>query len=113
MEFQLATQLYLFKNTTVYKIAHSDVMAKPEVADKLLKTLVGERGFEPPTPWSRTRNQLSILLSRLGWLCVVLPLISWFSAANGPKSDPSFWQSCSSCECAGLNSNVSNLRSTT
>src|ERR1017187_603968 len=22
---------------------------------KLLKTLVGERGFEPPTPWSRTR----------------------------------------------------------
>jgi hypothetical protein len=21
----------------------------------LLKTLVGERGFEPPTPWSRTR----------------------------------------------------------
>src|SRR5947209_8537739 len=22
---------------------------------KLLKVLVGERGFEPPTPWSRTR----------------------------------------------------------
>jgi len=24
---------------------------------KLLKRLVGERGFEPPTPWSRTRFQ--------------------------------------------------------
>jgi hypothetical protein len=25
---------------------------------KWLKTMVGERGFEPPTPWSRTRFQL-------------------------------------------------------
>jgi hypothetical protein len=41
--------------TRLYKIAHSDVMAKPEVSGNLLKELVGERGFEPPTPWSRTR----------------------------------------------------------
>jgi hypothetical protein len=44
-------------NTTVYKIDYSDVAAKPEVAFKLVKRLVGERGFEPPTPWSRTRFQ--------------------------------------------------------
>jgi len=28
---------------------------KPEVLFMCLKRLVGERGFEPPTPWSRTR----------------------------------------------------------
>ena len=27
----------------------------PETQFKCLKRLVGERGFEPPTPWSRTR----------------------------------------------------------
>jgi hypothetical protein len=57
---------------------------------KVLKILVGERGFEPPTPWSRTRNRFANLLSRLGWLCVVLPLVRGFSAANGPKLDPKF-----------------------
>jgi len=34
---------------------------------KLLKTLVGERGFEPPTPWSRNDNLFVKLLIRLGW----------------------------------------------
>src|ERR1035437_5056930 len=28
-----------------------------QISCNLLKTLVGERGFEPPTPWSRTRKQ--------------------------------------------------------
>jgi len=31
-----------------------------------------------------------MLLSRLGRLCVVLPLVRWFSAVIGPKLDPSF-----------------------
>ncbi len=53
-----------------------------------LKIMVGERGFEPPTPWSRTRNRLANLLPRLGWLCVVLPPVRRFSAAIGPKLDP-------------------------
>ena len=43
------------KNTTVYNFDTIDVDGKPEVALKYLKRLVGERGFEPPTPWSRTR----------------------------------------------------------
>jgi len=40
---------------TVYNFDTIDVDGKPEVAFKCLKRLVGERGFEPPTPWSRTR----------------------------------------------------------
>ncbi len=43
------------KNMTVYKIVFIDVDGKPEVLLMCLKRLVGERGFEPPTPWSRTR----------------------------------------------------------
>jgi hypothetical protein len=35
---------------TVYKIDDSDVDGKPEVPFMCLKRLVGERGFEPPTP---------------------------------------------------------------
>jgi hypothetical protein len=40
---------------TVYNFDTIDVDGKPEVQFKYLKRLVGERGFEPPTPWSRTR----------------------------------------------------------
>jgi hypothetical protein len=43
------------ENFTVYKIAYSTVDEKPEARFICLKILVGERGFEPPTPWSRTR----------------------------------------------------------
>jgi len=39
---------------TVYNFDTIDVDGKPEVHFKYLKKLVGERGFEPPTPWSRT-----------------------------------------------------------
>ena len=42
---------------TVDKIDTIDVDGKPEVAFMYLKKMVGERGFEPPTPWSRTRFQ--------------------------------------------------------
>ena len=43
------------EDLTVYDFDHSGVDGNPEVHFKLLKRLVGERGFEPPTPWSRTR----------------------------------------------------------
>jgi hypothetical protein len=41
---------------TVYKFDHSTVDERPAVRFTLLKTLVGERGFEPPTPWSRIQR---------------------------------------------------------
>ena len=43
------------EDLTVYKIDYIAVDEKPEVLFMCLKRLVGERGFEPPTPWSRTR----------------------------------------------------------
>jgi hypothetical protein len=52
--------------------------------------MVGERGFEPPTPWSRTKTEVSILLIRLGRLCVILGPFTRFSAVNGPKLDSNF-----------------------
>ena len=50
LSYQSEFQSEIQENATVYKIAHRDGMGKPEVADNLLKKLVGERGFEPPTP---------------------------------------------------------------
>jgi hypothetical protein len=44
-----------FEELTVYNFDTINVDGKPEVQFKCLKRLVGERGFEPPTPWSRTR----------------------------------------------------------
>jgi len=41
-------------NLSVYKIVYSGVDEKPEGSNKLLKTMVGASGFEPPTSWSRT-----------------------------------------------------------
>ncbi len=36
--------------------------------------MVGERGFEPPTPWFRPNNRFTNLLSRLGLFCVLHPV---------------------------------------
>jgi hypothetical protein len=47
--------------------------------------MVGERGFEPPTPWSRTNNRCTKLLSRLGLFCVLYRLFAWYSGTNGPN----------------------------
>src|SRR5271156_5828898 len=58
------------KNMTVYKIDTIDVDEKPEMQFKCLKRLVGERGFEPPTPWSRTRFKL--LLKLVEFYCLQL-----------------------------------------
>jgi hypothetical protein len=55
------------KAFTVYKIDYSDVDEKPETLFIHLKRLVGERGFEPPTPWSRTRFKL--LLKAVEFCC--------------------------------------------
>ena len=52
--------------------------------------MVGERGFEPPTPWSRTNNRFTKLLSRLSSFCVWWCDFAWYSGANGPKLDPNF-----------------------
>jgi hypothetical protein len=53
--FSMEAQRKIQKNMTVYNFDTIDVDEKPEVTFKCLKRLVGERGFEPPTPWSRTR----------------------------------------------------------
>ena len=39
-----------------------------EAAGKGLKELVGERGFEPPTPWSRTRYHYLLKPVEICWL---------------------------------------------
>jgi hypothetical protein len=52
---------------TFYKIDYSSVDGKPEERFNSLKKLVRERGFEPPTPWSRTR--FHGLLKSVGFSC--------------------------------------------
>jgi hypothetical protein len=58
-------------------------------ADKRIASgfLVGARGFEHPTRWSRNNNGIAILLSRLAWLCVKDHGFTPFSAI-----DPNFTQ---------------------
>jgi len=46
---ELNVNLKKQENRTVYKIVYSGVRVKPEMQFILLKRLVGERGFEPPT----------------------------------------------------------------
>ena len=46
MDFQKGFQ----KNMTVYNFDTIDVDGKPEAQFMCLKRMVGERGFEPPTP---------------------------------------------------------------
>src|SRR6266851_7074484 len=62
------------ENRTVYKIVYSGVRVKPEMQFILLKRLVGERGFEPPTPWSRTRCSTRLSHS---------PTDGWMTATTG------------------------------
>jgi hypothetical protein len=45
------------EDLTDYKIVYSGILDDPENRRKLLILMVGERGFEPPTPWSRTACQ--------------------------------------------------------
>jgi hypothetical protein len=52
---------------TDYKIVYIGILDDLGNGCKLLKILVGERGFEPPTPWSRNYNRFAKLLIRLGW----------------------------------------------
>ena len=59
--------------------------------------MVGERGFEPPTPWSRTSNRFTKLLFRLGLFCVLYRLSVGYSGTNGPNLDPNEWVSGRIC----------------
>jgi hypothetical protein len=53
------------EDLTDYKIVYIGILGDPGNGCKLLKIMVGERGFEPPTPWSRT-NELQTLSALLG-----------------------------------------------
>jgi hypothetical protein len=44
------------EDSTIYKNAYSAVDEKPDIACKCFKELVGAKGFEPSTSWSRTRR---------------------------------------------------------
>src|SRR5215470_8187462 len=62
-----------------HKIDYSRVGGRPEINCKLLKRMVGERGFEPPTPWSRTRRSTKLprapsVLRRSRFLILLLTL---------------------------------------
>jgi hypothetical protein len=50
-----AETLNFSRLSAALNFAYNAVDEKPEVLFMFLKRLVGERGFEPPTPWSRTR----------------------------------------------------------
>ena len=54
-EVRRSVQLLIHEDFTDHKIAHSRFSRDVRTSRILLKRLVGERGFEPPTPWSRTR----------------------------------------------------------
>jgi hypothetical protein len=49
----------------IYKFIYSAVDEKLEIAWKCLKRMVGAKGFEPSTSWSRTRFQ--VLLKAIGF----------------------------------------------
>jgi len=72
-ETSWARRLLNSEDLTVYKIIYTAVDEKPEVLLMYLKRLVGERGFEPPTPWSRTR--FHYLLKLVEFCCCQLILI--------------------------------------
>src|SRR5229473_800377 len=52
--WQANSRLLNSADLTAYKFIYTAVDEDPETLSMCLKTLVGERGFEPPTPWSRT-----------------------------------------------------------
>jgi hypothetical protein len=68
-EFIQIKQVFELLGFDAYKIDYSGVDARPEMRFMHLKIMVGERGFEPPTPWSRTRefkNPKCFIWCRLG-----------------------------------------------
>ncbi len=52
--------------------------------------MVGATGFEPATPCAQGSEQKYILLVRIAFLCVTEHGFIRYSAAFGPKLDPSF-----------------------
>jgi hypothetical protein len=53
--------------------------------------MVGAKGFEPSTSWSRISSRNTILLARLALFCVEHADMDPYSAAIGLKSDPTIW----------------------
>jgi hypothetical protein len=47
-----------------------DLSSLERAEPRQLTQEAGERGFEPPTPWSRNRNRFAKLLIRMGRWCV-------------------------------------------
>jgi hypothetical protein len=52
--------------------------------------MVGAKGFEPSTSWSRTSNRNTISLARLALFCVEHAHLGQYLAANGLESDSCF-----------------------
>ena len=63
-----------------------------EIVNKLIikEMLVDVGGLEPPAPCLQSSERMSMLMARLALPCVLYHGFPWFSAANGPKLDPSF-----------------------
>ncbi len=70
-------RLLIFEDPNSYKIIYSGFSGKPENDRKLLKILVGARGFKPPTSCSQSRFPLLagivcfqlLMIQRLRLLC--------------------------------------------
>jgi hypothetical protein len=70
MHLPISTKYNIYANRQLEHLAKNQAV-RPSVrmhVRKYLKELVGERGFEPPPPWSRTRFQL--LLKPIEICCV-------------------------------------------
>ena len=65
------------EDLTDYKIVYIGILDDPGNGCKLLILMVGERGFEPPTPWSRTRCSTRLSHS---------PIVPIFSCSFGMEN---------------------------
>jgi hypothetical protein len=59
--------------------------------------MVGAKGFEPSTSWSRISSRNTILLARLALFCVEHADMDPYSAAIGLKSDSTIWKRKNAC----------------
>jgi len=57
---------------------------------KIREEVVGAKGFEPSTSWSRNSNRNTILLARLALFCVEQAVFGRYLAPIGLKSDSTF-----------------------
>jgi len=81
-----------------HKGGHKDNSALPrEIASTRLSQrkqrirVVDVAGIEPATPCLQSIRENTMLMARLALSCVLYHGFPWYSGANGPKLDPSFW----------------------